>query len=358
MRPILALVLVALFSLQTAASAASPGQMPTANMQRLLSAIEGTQIFALLTGQGGRYEAMHAPALARAQKPPSMRCPILSFVICAWRGAIWRARQSPGDDAYDTTPVVVIARPMPQPIALPGEGEISGVGAFGTSGPILDAGREDGYFDGTVAIQGVRAFDPNMNQWTTPDAYSGDVHDPMSQHPYMWNGNNPVEYSDPTGYETVELFDNHFGIVLGHAAIFITSGKGDDGKLYCLCGSKGANPAEGPARILVQKTNLRSLTRGVGKGKAARYDTGIVFNTSPSEEKDIASYFVNDKKSGIDYNLANRNCVQECSRALHDAGVLTGGAQTNVVPNMDEGGGGESLHDIFEKMLHNQVPPQ
>lgn len=64
----------------------------------------------------------------------------------------------------------------------------------------LDTTRQDGYFDGSLAIQGVRAYDPQMNQWTTPDAYSGDVHDPMSQHPYMWNGNNPVEYSDPSGY--------------------------------------------------------------------------------------------------------------------------------------------------------------
>jgi hypothetical protein len=69
-----------------------------------------------------------------------------------------------------------------------------------TMSAILDAGREDGYYDGTVSIQGVRAFDPSMNQWTTPDAYSGDVHDPMSQHPYMWNDNNPVQYSDPSGY--------------------------------------------------------------------------------------------------------------------------------------------------------------
>ena len=61
----------------------------------------------------------------------------------------------------------------------------------------LDAKREDGYFDGTIAIQGVRAYDPNMNQWTAPDAYSGDVHDPMSQHPYMWNDNNPVQYRGP-----------------------------------------------------------------------------------------------------------------------------------------------------------------
>ncbi len=65
---------------------------------------------------------------------------------------------------------------------------------------VLDATREDGYFDGTLTIQGVRAYDPNMNQWTTPDAYAGEVHDPMSQHPYMWNNNNPVQYSDPSGY--------------------------------------------------------------------------------------------------------------------------------------------------------------
>jgi hypothetical protein len=32
-----------------------------------------------------------------------------------------------------------------------------------------------------------------------PDFQPGDVDDPMSQHPYMWNANNPVEYSDPSG---------------------------------------------------------------------------------------------------------------------------------------------------------------
>jgi YD repeat-containing protein len=70
----------------------------------------------------------------------------------------------------------------------------------------LDAKRTDGYFDGTITIQGVRSYDPNMNQWTTPDAYSGDVHDPMSQHPYMWNNNNPVQYEDPSGYDPKEFF--------------------------------------------------------------------------------------------------------------------------------------------------------
>jgi RHS repeat-associated protein len=53
-----------------------------------------------------------------------------------------------------------------------------------------------------IAIQGVRAYDPTSAQWTTPDAYSGDVHDPMSQKPFMYNGNNPIKFQDTTGYFT------------------------------------------------------------------------------------------------------------------------------------------------------------
>jgi len=33
-----------------------------------------------------------------------------------------------------------------------------------------------------------------------PARSSGEVHDPMSQKSYMWNKNNPVSYSDPSGY--------------------------------------------------------------------------------------------------------------------------------------------------------------
>lgn len=34
----------------------------------------------------------------------------------------------------------------------------------------------------------------------TPDTDSGEVQDPMTQKSYVWNGNNPVVYSDPSGY--------------------------------------------------------------------------------------------------------------------------------------------------------------
>jgi hypothetical protein len=60
--------------------------------------------------------------------------------------------------------------------------------------------REDGINDGYNTIQGVRAFDSSLHGWTTPDAYSGDISDPMSRKSYMWNRNNPVSYADPSGY--------------------------------------------------------------------------------------------------------------------------------------------------------------
>ena len=67
-------------------------------------------------------------------------------------------------------------------------------------GGMLLIPKADGFNDGVNTFQGVRTYDPQAGVWTTPDAYHGDVHDPMSQKPYMWNGNNPYTYSDPSGY--------------------------------------------------------------------------------------------------------------------------------------------------------------
>jgi YD repeat-containing protein len=71
--------------------------------------------------------------------------------------------------------------------------------------PTFGMGRTDGYTMYGGVVQGARTFDPTSGQWLTPDAYAGDVRDPMSQKPFMWNGNNPVQFSDPSGYY---WFDN------------------------------------------------------------------------------------------------------------------------------------------------------
>lgn len=75
--------------------------------------------------------------------------------------------------------------------------------SFGFSGSVaapVTAPGSDGYFDGDSAIQGVRAYDPQLGAWTAPDAYAGDVQDPMSQKPYSWNRNNGLAYADPSGF--------------------------------------------------------------------------------------------------------------------------------------------------------------
>ena len=64
--------------------------------------------------------------------------------------------------------------------------------------------RSDGFKWGGLQINGVRACDPAIGSWTTPDAYAGDIHDPMSQKPFMWNRNDPYTYSDPSGYNPLE----------------------------------------------------------------------------------------------------------------------------------------------------------
>ena len=68
------------------------------------------------------------------------------------------------------------------------------------AGPTLAYWQSDGLFDGTSTIHGVRNISPDTGQWTTPDAYEGDMSDPRTQSKYMWDNNNPEAYSDPSGY--------------------------------------------------------------------------------------------------------------------------------------------------------------
>lgn len=67
-------------------------------------------------------------------------------------------------------------------------------------GAIVGMYRPDGISDGANTIQGVRTTDSTSGQWTTPDALAGVLDDPVSQNAYLWAGNNPLEFSDPSGY--------------------------------------------------------------------------------------------------------------------------------------------------------------
>jgi hypothetical protein len=97
-------------------------------------------------------------------------------------------------------------------------------------GGMLVIPKSDGFSDGQNAFQGVRTYDSQAGTWTTPDAFHGDVRDPMSQKPYMWNRNNPYAYADPSGYKiefTGDIFDQLQGAALVNEAIDYLASKGD-----------------------------------------------------------------------------------------------------------------------------------
>ncbi len=66
---------------------------------------------------------------------------------------------------------------------------------------VLVYDRIDGLDIGHGTVQGRRSYDTATSQWTVPDAYAGEIEDPASQLPYMWNRNSPYQYVDPTGYD-------------------------------------------------------------------------------------------------------------------------------------------------------------
>ncbi len=71
---------------------------------------------------------------------------------------------------------------------------------FSSVTPGIVMPRRDGISDLYNTIQGTRSYDSDSGQWTAPDAYAGEVDDPATQRPYMWNRNNPYVYEDPSGY--------------------------------------------------------------------------------------------------------------------------------------------------------------
>jgi YD repeat-containing protein len=100
----------------------------------------------------------------------------------------------------------------------------------------------DGWSIDNDTWQGIRTMDPSVGQWNTPDAYAGEVHDPMSQKPFMWNRNNPYDYSDPSGYCVGPLIIYCYEIlVAGSVIVGEAQGPGQGGAI----GTARALPAIG-----------------------------------------------------------------------------------------------------------------
>ena len=88
-------------------------------------------------------------------------------------------------------------------------------------GALLGMARTDAMTDGFNALQGARTMDVNAGTWTTPDAFPGYQDDPSSQKAFVWNENNPVQFSDPTGNnvicKTTEVVNTNTNAVVSEA---------------------------------------------------------------------------------------------------------------------------------------------
>ncbi len=120
-------------------------------------------------------------------------------------------------------------------------------------GTLIGMPRADGITDGFNVIQGKRSYDPTLGSWTTPDANAGDISDPGSQKSYLWNNNNPVSYSDPTGYVASMFLDPSGG------------DSGDDDETAHLdesdtsLGLYGSVPTGNPAGLLISPADLENM---------------------------------------------------------------------------------------------------
>ena len=72
------------------------------------------------------------------------------------------------------------------------------------SGGVLYKPKSDGYFDGYNTLQGVRTMDSVTGNFTTPDAGVGEISNPSTKKPFIWDANNPEIYSDPSGFDQRE----------------------------------------------------------------------------------------------------------------------------------------------------------
>jgi len=163
----------------------------------------------------------------------------------------------------------------------------------GSGGGVIALPRTDGFTDGTDTIQGVRGYDSNAGTWTTPDAYAGNVHDPASQKSYMWNGNNPVVYSDPLGY-----FQWDYGVSTDFMNLFSQLAEEvDNGVEHELSTDSKLSPDERQRlEALHEDLQPNSGNWTVGEGTLGEGTLGQTYFSSDSRGNVTATY------SDFDYN--------------------------------------------------------
>jgi hypothetical protein len=227
-------------------------------------------------------------------------------------------------------------------------------------GPILQP-ASDGIWDGVSVIQGVRNHDPQTGTWTTPDAYPGEIQDPMSQKSYMWNRNNQFAYSDPSGFRIVPesdctclsidslrlilervstLWDKGGTLVPSRDSGDFTNPAKSSGTLISAAGSLyQANRASWIGNVLVTAINSSHPSEGFAGG----HKDGSAIDIGLRDDRQIGSVLKSLSKIGEvrEVGLAGTYDTAANAKILLDAGIVVfhdgGGSHihigTNIISN-------------------------
>ena len=226
-------------------------------------------------------------------------------------------------------------------------GKVTQMAVFGQ---VVGIGRLDGYQSGDLIFQGVRAYDPSMQQWTSPDAYAGDVQDPMSQRPYMWNRNNPLAYSDPSGYHIIIMYARSVGGVASEYAHFFIEVHNDKGQVIARYsfGPSGSCPwhcgkliSEGPGYDRPHVDGIdtfgRTIIGGCKKGVCTMNNGGFNEKGLAATAKQINALRLNYKITGPNsasaaYTMCKVNGGKGCG-STNTGGHPAPGDGQNLLPN-------------------------
>lgn len=110
-------------------------------------------------------------------------------------GFIAAARNTTGNSALTIPDMFSEGSALAQPVSA-----TAGFTATNTPRGSLYPFRTDGWSDGNFAFRGVRTYDADTQQWSTPDVYQGSAGDPMSGMGYSYANNNPAMFADPSGF--------------------------------------------------------------------------------------------------------------------------------------------------------------
>jgi YD repeat-containing protein len=198
---------------------------------------------------------------------------------------------------------------------------VSGAGAAGTTGYRAanvpeQYVRGDGFMVAGVQINGVRAYDPNLGAWTTPDAYEGEVHDPVSQQRYMWNRGNAVDFNDPSGYDVLIMVDPRSVAPFGHMSMVIYNPQTMAGTRYESGPVEAGKIAHTKEKITITPINdVRQL---------GAYNQDTYHHASTTAQDNKMKKYWNDTKVSADsgkdlYNAVTNSCSDKVFGALEAA---------------------------------------